>query len=117
MITAIIPRDQLVDVTIYRSSGQTSGVGAQPVDVTPVMVAEEEKAHIIKLSGGQAERMFGKDSKARWRGLLSNDADIEEYDLIEINGGPYEDTVLEIASISQDEMALVELQDTNRTTT
>lgn len=119
MITEFIPLDRLEEVTIFRSSGQTPGAGqgGQPVDAIPTQIATKEHAHIIKLSGGQAEREFGKDTKARWRGLFSSDTDLQDHDLIRIDTGPYEDTIIEVNSIQNGDMLLVELGKTNRTVT
>ena len=97
-ITSFIPRDKLVSISVYRSAGQISGVGGHPVEVTP-LVSEEIMAQVEKLSGGQAERAFGKKSSSTWRIKVGSEANVAQNDLIQPNSGPYSTETLEVEDV------------------
>jgi hypothetical protein len=96
-ILSVLTREQLVRVTVTRPTQTAGGVGGQLVESTVDVVTPWMKFE--KLSGGQAQRVFGNQSKARWRGVGDHDLDIQKDDLIEILTGPYAGTVLQADDI------------------
>ena len=96
-ILSVLTREQLVRVTVNRPAQASGGVGGQIVESTDEVI--EPWMKFEKLSGGQAQRAFGNQSKARWRGMGDHDLDIQKDDMIEILTGPYAGTVLQADDI------------------
>jgi len=96
-ILSVLTRENLVKVTINRPTQVAGGVGGQLVEST-VEIAELYMK-FEKLSGGQAQRAFGNQSKAKWRGVGDHDLDIQKDDLISILSGPYAGTILQADDI------------------
>ena len=114
-INALFSRDKLSKVTIYRTAGQTSGVGGAPVEITPV-VNTKVLAVVEKLSEGQAQRAFGLNTTSIWRVKVGDSEDVAVNDLIKMNSGQYEDTLIEVKGIREPDGILQILQsnDTDR---
>ncbi len=113
-ITAVFPRDKLIKVSIYRSSGQTSGAGGAPTELTPVVNTGVD-AQIDKLSGGQARRIFGITSSSKWILKVGSAEDIAAHDLVLITSGPYVDQLIEAENVRKtDVLKVVASQDTDR---
>lgn len=92
-ILSVLTREQLVKVTVNRPlQAVASGKGGTIAESTVEIVAPWMKFE--KLSGGQAQRAFGNQSKAKWRGMGDHDLDIQKDDLIQITTGPYAGTIL-----------------------
>ena len=116
LIQACYPSAELASVDIHRNvTGQQGGVGGQPVeDNTKVLTGLS--ARVDKISGGQAERMFGRQSSSRWVAEFSDNAGIVKNDLVKLNSGPYSGIVIEVISIMipLGELLLAECNDTQR---
>ena len=81
-------------VTVHRLT-QTSGQGGHP-NQTPATVATALRMQIQKLSGGEAERAFGQQSKARYKGALAVGANIQVNDVVVPDSGPYAGNTLKV---------------------
>lgn len=114
-INSLIPRDKLVKISIYRTAGQTSGVGGAPIELTP-LVNTDVWAVVEKLSEGQAQRAFGLNTSSKWRVKVGADEDVSDNDLIQIDSGPYIDQLIEVNGIREPDGVLQILQsnDTDR---
>ena len=116
-IQSVLPCDLLATVTVHRPNGQTSSGGGQPVETTTEVGSIPMQ--VEKLSGGQAKRAFGDQSKARHRGQASDDADVEVNDLVVVDTGPYTGTTLQVDDIRVPGgmLKVLELALTNKTPT
>lgn len=114
-ITALIPRDKLTLVSVYRTGGQSSGTGGAPVELTP-SVNNAVWAVVEKLSAGQAQRAFGLASSARWRIKVGSDEDVADNDLIQMDSGHYIDQLIEVKGIREPDgvLQILECDDTDR---
>jgi len=114
-IREVFPCDVLAMVTIHRPGAQTQGGGGQAVETTTKVGSIPMV--IEKLSGGQAQRAFGDQSEARWRGHSSDDADVLVDDLVVVDTGPYAGTILQVDDIQvpASMLAVYELADTDKT--
>ncbi len=116
-ILSVLTRENLIKVNTYRPGAQTSGGGGQPVDPIPTTIKKSMYMKLEKLSGGQAQRDFGDQSKAKWRATVDSDANILENDLIEIISGPYSGTILQVEDVRvpNNFLMILPLTDTEKT--
>ncbi len=114
-ITAFIPRDKLVTISVHRSGGQSSGTGGAPIELTP-LVNSAVWAVVEKLSVGQAQRAFGLTSSARWRVKVGSDEDVADNDLIKVTSGHYINQLIEIEGIRGPDgmLQILQCNDTDR---
>lgn len=114
-ITALIPKDKLVQISVHRTGGQTSGEGGAPVELTP-LVNSAVWAVVEKLSVGQAKRAFGLISHARWRVKVGSDEDVADNDLIKVTSGHYLNQLIEIEGIREPDgiLQILRCNDTDR---
>lgn len=118
-IQACYASDELRDVDLHRNvTGQTSGGGGQPVE-NNIKVGSGVKSYLEKISGGQAERLFGRQSSSRWLAEFSSDAGVLPNDLIAVLTGPYAGTVIEVINtmVPLGELLVAECDDTPRAIT
>ncbi len=94
--------DPLEVVTVdVRRPVQTVGPGGQPQTTlagSPVQIADAD-AVVSKLSGGEAERAFGRDSDATFQVTLDRASTVQLNDIIEVKSGRYTGLFLDVMDI------------------
>ncbi len=101
-------------IDVYRPTEVRDPAGA--VTWTFELMYEDMSVVLQHLTGGQATRLFGEDTKAKYRALSEEDDDIQVDDVIVVQTGPDEGEIIEVDSVirSWNRMKNIVLRDTDK---
>jgi hypothetical protein len=86
-----------VKIDVYRPTEVEDDVGG--VTKTYSRVQKDISVVFEKLTGGRAQRLFGTDTKAKWRILAEETHDIEQDDVVRAKDGPNKDAIAEVDDV------------------
>jgi len=84
-------------IDVYRPTEVEDDLNA--VTKTYTRVEKDISVVFQQLTGGQAQRLFGTDTKAKWRILSEETHDIQQDDVIRVKDGPDKDTIAHVDNV------------------
>lgn len=95
----IMPASSIFDVDVFRVSTELPGKGGLPLRTYGAAIATDVETAISKLTGDEANRVYGIDTEEAFELLYDNATDIAAEDLVEVKTGPFAGKVLEVKDV------------------
>lgn len=95
----IMPASSIFEVDVFRVSSETAGRGGLPERTYGAAIATGVKTAISKLTGDQANRVYGIDTEEAFELLYDDETDIVADDLLEIKTGPFVGKFVEVKDV------------------